>query len=270
MAETYARRLEEPASLSETSVHEVEPMTNLPKNYGTGPGPITADGCAVDYYATLTPNGEPERIHGAIPPGASILELGAGTGRITHRLVELDHEVVAVDQSPEMLAHIVGVETVCSSIETLQLGRRFDLVLLMSFVIETADDQQRGAFLATCRRHVSDGGSVVLQRHPPEWYDAIEPIERRLDARSPGCHDRVHDRGPPLDPLLHQQAARRRAARSGSREGRPGAGRVYRRRSGMGPGDPTSAVSSTLRRTDQHDRPIVARQGLPTPVSYQS
>src|SRR5690349_4204565 len=27
---------------------------------GTGPGPITPDGCAVDYYAMLTPRGEPE------------------------------------------------------------------------------------------------------------------------------------------------------------------------------------------------------------------
>jgi SAM-dependent methyltransferase len=156
-------------------------MKTLPPNHGTGPGPITADGCAVDYYATLHPNGEPERIHGAIPAGASILELGAGTGRVTHRLIELGHEVVAVDQSPEMLDHITGVETVCSSIETLDLERRFDLVLLMSFVIETADADQRAAFLATCCRHVTDGGSVVLQRHPPEWYDAIAPIAARLD-----------------------------------------------------------------------------------------
>ena len=155
--------------------------TLLPPNHGTGPGPITADGCAVEYYATLQPNGEPELIHGAIPAAASILELGAGTGRITHRLVELGHEVVAVDQSPEMLAHITGVETVCSSIESLKLERRFDLVLLMSFVIETADDGQRAAFLATCRRHVTGGGSVILQRHPPEWYDELEPIERQLD-----------------------------------------------------------------------------------------
>jgi SAM-dependent methyltransferase len=159
----------------------LDAVTTLPPNHGTGPGPITADGCAVDYYATLRPNGEPERIHGAIPAGASILELGAGTGRITRRLVELGHEVVAVDQSPEMLAHIDGVETVCSSIESLELGRRFGLVLLMSFVIETADDEQRAAFLATCRRHVADGGSVILQRHPPEWYDTIAPIERDLD-----------------------------------------------------------------------------------------
>jgi SAM-dependent methyltransferase len=156
-------------------------MTAIPPNHGTGPGAITADGCAVEYYATLTPNGEPERIHSAIPAGASILELGAGAGRITNRLAELGHEVVAVDQSPDMLAHIGGVETVCSPIEALDLERQFDLVLLMSFVIETADDAQRAAFLATCRRHVAPGGSVILQRHPPEWYDTLKPIERRLD-----------------------------------------------------------------------------------------
>jgi SAM-dependent methyltransferase len=165
----------------DTSDKRGREMTAISPNHGTGPGPITADGCAVEYYATLTSNGEPERIHGAIPAGASVLELGAGAGRITNRLVELGHEVVAVDQSPEMLAHIGGVETVCSSIEELDLGRQFDLVLLMSFVIETADDVQRAAFLATCRRHVADGGSVILQRHPPEWYDTLEPIERQLD-----------------------------------------------------------------------------------------
>ncbi|WP_432924121.1 hypothetical protein ACQPZZ_28605 [Microbispora sp. CA-135349] len=33
--------------------------------HGTGPGPITPDGCAVDYYATLTPGGEPEIVHRA-------------------------------------------------------------------------------------------------------------------------------------------------------------------------------------------------------------
>jgi 2-polyprenyl-3-methyl-5-hydroxy-6-metoxy-1,4-benzoquinol methylase len=76
------------------------------RNHGTGPGPITPDGCAVDYYATLTPNGEPERIHAAIPERATILELGAGAGSITHRLTALGHQVVAVDESPEMLAHI--------------------------------------------------------------------------------------------------------------------------------------------------------------------
>ncbi|GAA0363637.1 class I SAM-dependent methyltransferase [Microbispora corallina] len=145
---------------------------------GTGPGPITPDGCAVDYYATLVPMGEPELVHGAVPEGASILELGAGAGRITHSLLALGHEVVAVDESPEMLARIRGAETVRSPIQDLALGRTFDVVLLMSYVIDTADDELCRAFLRTCRRHVSPDGCVILQHKPAEWHDAIGPFER--------------------------------------------------------------------------------------------
>jgi SAM-dependent methyltransferase len=152
-------------------------MTQRRRYQGTGPGPITPDGCSVDYYTNLTSRGEPELIHAAIPAGAGILELGAGVGRITHRLLELGHEVVAVDESPEMLAHIRGAETVCSPIQTLYLPRTFDLVLLMSFVIETADDDLRAAFLRTCAGHVSADGCVILQRQPPEWYDTVQPFE---------------------------------------------------------------------------------------------
>jgi SAM-dependent methyltransferase len=126
----------------------------------------------------LTPKGEPERVHAAIPEGASVLELGAGAGRITHSLLTLGHPVVAVDESPEMLAHIKGAQTVCSPIQSLALHRRFDVVLLMSFVIETADDELRRAFLRTCREHIADDGCVILQRQPPEWYDTIQPFER--------------------------------------------------------------------------------------------
>jgi hypothetical protein len=47
---------------------------------GAGPGVITPDGCSVDFYALLPPMGEPEVVHGAIPAGASILELGREQG----------------------------------------------------------------------------------------------------------------------------------------------------------------------------------------------
>ncbi|WP_066951483.1 class I SAM-dependent methyltransferase [Microtetraspora fusca] len=156
-------------------------MTSRPLYQGTGPGTITPDGCAVDYYAMLTPHGEPELVHAAIPEAASILELGAGVGRITHSLLALGHEVVAVDESPEMLAHIKGAETVPSPIQTLSLPRRFDVVLLMSFVIETADDELRRAFLRTCRDHVADDGCVILQRKSPEWYDTVDVFERVVE-----------------------------------------------------------------------------------------
>jgi predicted RNA methylase len=57
--------------------------------------------------------GEPEIVHAAAgSPRASVLELGAGTGRIADALAALGHPVVAVDESPEMLAHIRNAETV--------------------------------------------------------------------------------------------------------------------------------------------------------------
>ncbi|WP_163508863.1 class I SAM-dependent methyltransferase [Fodinicola acaciae] len=77
-------------------------------NVGTGQGPITPDGCAVDLYAQLPPAGEPEIVHAAIPPGGSVLELGCGTGRILRPLAAMGHDVVGVDESAEMLSHAAG------------------------------------------------------------------------------------------------------------------------------------------------------------------
>ena len=165
----------------------------MPAN-GTGPGPITPDGCAVELYALLQPMGEPEVVHAALPAGASILELGAGAGRVTHPLVALGHPVVAVDESAEMLARVRGAETVRARIQHLDLGRRFDAVLLASFLVNTGDPELRRRFLATCRRHVGDGGCVLLQRHPPGWFDdaaegegvAGGVLHRLRDLRRPG------------------------------------------------------------------------------------
>jgi SAM-dependent methyltransferase len=105
-------------------------------------------------------------VHAAISPGDEILELGCGAGRLTHRLVELGHAIVGVDQSPEMLAHIRGAETVLADIETLDLGRTFPAVLLASQLVNTPNLQQRSAFLMSCRRDVEPDGVVVIQRTP--------------------------------------------------------------------------------------------------------
>ena len=149
-------------------------------SHGTGPGVITPDGCAVEFYARMTALGEPAIVHDAIRPGASILELGSGTGRITHPLAALGHRVVAVDESPDMLAYVRDAETVCSRIEDLALGRRFDAVLLASHLIN-ADTATRSAFLAACRRHVADDGCVIIQQFAPEWFSAAADTESTRD-----------------------------------------------------------------------------------------
>jgi len=145
---------------------------------GTGPGVITPDGCSVELYALLPAMGEPEVVHGAIPAGAGILELGAGAGRVTRRLVALGHPVVAVDESPEMLDRIRGAETVLARIQELRLGRRFEVVLLGSFLVNTADRELRRRFLTACREHVRDDGCVLVQRHEPAWFEEAAEGER--------------------------------------------------------------------------------------------
>jgi 2-polyprenyl-3-methyl-5-hydroxy-6-metoxy-1,4-benzoquinol methylase len=147
-------------------------------NQGTGPGVITPDGCAVEFYALLRPRQEPEIVAGAAPSThASVLELGAGTGRIADALAELGHPVVAVDESPEMLARIRRADPVCAQIQGLALGRRFDVVLLASFLINAPDKSVRRAFLETCARHVSDDGYVIIQQHPPGWFTSVAEAE---------------------------------------------------------------------------------------------
>jgi SAM-dependent methyltransferase len=157
-------------------------MTETERSHGTGPGVITPDGCAVDLYAQLPDFGESAIVHEAAGPGASILELGSGTGRMTHPLVALGHQVVAVDESPEMLAHVHGAETVCARIEGLSLGRRFDAVLLASHLINVADEAVRHALLAACREHVADDGCVIVQQHTPEWFATAEDSEHVTEA----------------------------------------------------------------------------------------
>lgn len=145
---------------------------------GDGPGPITPDGCAVDFYALLPPAGEAEIVHAAVPPGSTVLELGAGTGRITRGLLALGHEVLAVDESPQMLAHVDGARTLRAPIESLSLDERFPVVLLASYLVNEKDDELRAAWLAACERHLATDGSLVLQRHSLDWFDRARPHER--------------------------------------------------------------------------------------------
>jgi SAM-dependent methyltransferase len=147
---------------------------------GSGPGELTSDGCAVDFYALLPAGKEPSIVHGCVPARASILELGCGTGRILRPLAELGHAVFGVDDSPAMLAHLSDLPVACSPIETLRLDRAFDAVLLASTMINTHPAQRR-AFLAASSRHVRPDGVVVIQRHAPTWFDTVAPFDVERD-----------------------------------------------------------------------------------------
>jgi SAM-dependent methyltransferase len=155
----------------------------LPGQMETAP-----DGSPVELYARLPELGEAEIVASVLPGGASVLELGCGAGRITRQLVRLGYRVTALDESAEMLAHVRDAEPVQARIEGLELGRRFDAVLLASNLVNSEPPRRR-AFLDTCRRHAD---LVIIQGLPLAW--SPESGERTLgDVVSRLRVDRVED-----------------------------------------------------------------------------
>ncbi|EFD69913.1 class I SAM-dependent methyltransferase [Streptomyces lividans] len=144
---------------------------------GTGPGAITPDGCAVELYSRLPVGVEPDIVAAAVPEGARILELGSGVGRMTHALLERGFGVTAVDESAEMLERVRGARTICSPIEDLDLGERFDAVMLASFLVHAGDVEVRRGLLRTCARHVAEDGCVLIQREGADYHTNL-PRER--------------------------------------------------------------------------------------------
>ncbi|MFF8967956.1 class I SAM-dependent methyltransferase [Streptomyces sp. NPDC014995] len=144
---------------------------------GTGPGAITADGCAVELYARLPVGTEPDVVSAAVPAGAHILELGSGVGRVTHALLERGFTVTAVDESAEMLERVRGARTICGPIEDLDLQETFDVVMLASFLVHNGDVEVRRRMLRACARHVTRDGCVLIQREGEDYHTDV-PRER--------------------------------------------------------------------------------------------
>lgn len=126
-----------------------------------------ADGSPVDAYAALPPEPELGLVRGHAAGRPSVLDLGAGTGRIADPLAADGHEVVAVDEDAEMLSRVRRAIPVQARIAGLDLGRRFDLVLLLSHLLNVADESERQARLVTVARHLAPGGLALLQRLDP-------------------------------------------------------------------------------------------------------
>ena len=143
---------------------------------GSGPGAQAPDGCSVEFYRALPYLGELADVLPAIPAGASVLDLGCGTGRLARALLAHGARVTAVDNSAEMLAALPPeVEAVHADIEALALGRSFDAVLLASTLVNHPGSGVRSAFLAAARRHLHTDGTLFVQRHDPAWLRDVRP-----------------------------------------------------------------------------------------------
>lgn len=143
---------------------------------GSGPGIQTPDGCSVELYRVLPYMGELDDIEPALKMHSAALELGCGNGRLCDQLVKLGLRATGVDESAEMLACLSSeVEGVRSSIEELNLHRRWSAVLLPSHLINHPDQEVRSAFVAAARRHTAIAGTFFVKRHDPAWLATVQP-----------------------------------------------------------------------------------------------
>jgi len=115
-------------------------------------------------------------------PVRTILDLGCGTGGHAVPLAQRGYEVVGVDRSEAMLAQarqravpVAGVAFQAGDLRELDLGRRFDSVLMMFAVLGyQLGNRDVLAALATARRHLQDGGLLVFD----VWYGPAVLVER--------------------------------------------------------------------------------------------
>ena len=130
-------------------------------------------------------------------PPASILELGAGTGRVTLALALSGARMTAIDLEPALLEELryraglleVEVETSVADARTLDLDSRFEHVIAPLAFVQLLDGREdRVAMLRAARRHLRPEGVLWLAVHPdlddavigpedpppPDWAGAYE------------------------------------------------------------------------------------------------
>jgi len=108
-----------------------------------------------------------------LAPGARVLDLGAGTGKLTRALLAARLDVVAIEPQPELrtlLASTVGEERA--------LEGRAEAIPLPDglFAAVTAADSfhwfERSAALEEIRRVLAPGGSLAVMTTIPDWSGA--------------------------------------------------------------------------------------------------
>jgi SAM-dependent methyltransferase len=113
---------------------------------------------------------EGRNIHGeadfveALGP-ASVLDAGCGTGRVAVELARRGVDVVGADIDPSMLdvarGKDPGLTWVVADLAAVDLGRRFDVVVMAGNVMIFLEPGTEAAVVANLARHLHPGGALV-------------------------------------------------------------------------------------------------------------
>ena len=130
----------------------------------------------------------------AAATGGPVLDVGAGTGRVTLDLAAQGLDVIALDREASLLAaleHRAGalpVETVHADARDFETARRFALIVVPMQTLQLLDGRPgREAFLRCASRHLNPGGVVAAAlADAMDCFDADHSVPPPPDARDVG------------------------------------------------------------------------------------
>jgi SAM-dependent methyltransferase len=116
--------------------------------------------------------------------GDPVLDIGAGTGRVTLELARRGHAVTALDVDGELLAQLAAaaagldVSTVVADARDFALPTTFALCIVPMQTIQLlGGSRPRRAFLTCAGRHLRAGGTLAIA-----LADGLEPFDADADA----------------------------------------------------------------------------------------